>query len=144
MAFRPVMLRPLARAMSTASPYARSLDVSSLKGRHLDDLFSFTGAELEGLLRLSHALRDKMGVKKEVYQPLVHASGRGAAVLRAAVIGASSDSRLDPHRSSLPAADRQVHVHDLPEAVHAHARVDRGGLCRTGRARALPGCVAAA
>jgi ornithine carbamoyltransferase len=84
MAFRPAALRPLTRAMSTASPYARSLDLSSLKGRHLDDLFSFTGAELEGLLRLSHALRDKMGVKKEVYQPLVRVAGGGTAALAAA------------------------------------------------------------
>ena len=57
-----------ARAMSA---YARSLDASSIKGRHLDDLFSFTSTELETMLRISHALKSKMGVKKEIYQPLV-------------------------------------------------------------------------
>lgn len=70
-------LRPAAPACGrsvSSSPYARTLDASSIKGRHLDDLFSFTGSEIETLLKISHALKDKMGVRKEVYQPLVRLS----------------------------------------------------------------------
>lgn len=58
---------PLARM----SAYARSLDATSIKGRHFDDLFSFTASELDTLLKISHALKDKMGKRKEIYQPLV-------------------------------------------------------------------------
>lgn len=76
---RSAPLRPVARAATRAasgSPYARTLDATSIKGRHLDDLFSFTGSEIEALLKISHALKDKMGVRKQVYQPLVRAGWR--------------------------------------------------------------------
>ena len=60
------------------SPYARSLDASSLKGRHLDSLFSLTGAEIDTLLRIAAALKEAMGRRRQVYQPLVRGAWRVA------------------------------------------------------------------
>lgn len=71
----PTVGSNLARCMSM-QPYARALDASSIKGRHFDDLFSFTGSEIEALLKISHALKLKMGVQKQVYQPLVRPQWR--------------------------------------------------------------------
>ena len=102
---------------SSSYPYARQLDASSIKGRHLDDLFSFTGAELEALLAMAHALKHQMGTLKRVYQPLVRpprpARRGGARRLRGAWPSAAHRAHHGmpdtPVRRSLPAHPRARH-----------------------------------
>ena len=84
--------RPCARAacgalsmMRSAAHPSRSahVDVSSLRGKHLDSLFSLSGAEMNALLDLSSALKASLrrggaGAGRGGYAPL---RGRSLAML---------------------------------------------------------------
>ena len=65
------------RLLSAAATHAptKTVDVSSVKGRHFDDLFSFTAAEIDSLLVLSQTLKEQLGQRRVVYQPLVRREG---------------------------------------------------------------------
>ncbi len=75
MASRTLFARGLPSA-SRASAFAQpsrnlSVDASSLKGRHLDNLFLTSAGELAALLRISHGLRKKLTADPSSYRPLV-------------------------------------------------------------------------
>ena len=61
-------------ASVTARPLARSvsIDASSIKGRHLDSCFNFSGDELKTLLRMAAGLKRRLRAPDSApYRPLV-------------------------------------------------------------------------
>ena len=49
------------RALTIVADRRKTIDLSSLKSRHFDDLFSFSAKEIDGLLTLSQSLKDYFG-----------------------------------------------------------------------------------
>ncbi len=76
---RAAALGGLARAAPRAAPRraahtgaaGATLDASTLRGRHLDNFFLHTPAELRVLLDISHALKKKLRANPACYRPLV-------------------------------------------------------------------------
>lgn len=56
---------------STSITRHSSVDVSSLKGKHFDNLFLLSSDEIKQLLRISHGLKKKLTRNPSCYQPLV-------------------------------------------------------------------------
>jgi len=71
-------LRRLAGARAPRAARALSIDASSLRGRHLDSLFSLSAAELRALLDISRALKARLTRAPASFRPLV---GRSMAML---------------------------------------------------------------
>ena len=77
-------LRRLAPALAPAAPArglpgrALSIDASSLRGRHLDSLFSLSAAELRAALNIARALKARLLKAPASYRPLV---GRSMAMI---------------------------------------------------------------
>ncbi len=67
-----------ASSLSSSAAATRHVDVSSVRGRHIDSLFSFSADEITALLDMSAALKGALRRTGLVYQPLV---GRSMAML---------------------------------------------------------------
>ena len=146
---------PLLRPSSLRRALSTSIDASSMLGRDLDTMFSFTGDEQRTLLRLAAALKARLrDPHAKPYQPLVRdlappppprppsrapCASRRASQCRPYLSTGGTAPTLTPLVP--PPAGGQDAVHDFSEAQHAHARVRGGGLCAAGRPRHLPGCV---
>lgn len=103
--------RALARAASGAAAPLRTLDASSLRGRHLDSLFSLSAAELRVLLDVGHALKRRLRREPGAYRPLV---GRSLAMIfqkrstRTRVSTESGFAQLGGHALFLGSEDIQL------------------------------------
>ncbi len=56
-------------AAAPAAPF--SVDASSLRGKHLDNMFLLSKGELRALLDISHGLKKKLKAAPDSYRPLV-------------------------------------------------------------------------
>jgi hypothetical protein len=73
-----VSTRGLIAASGKRLARAYSVDASSLKGKHLDNLFLTSAEELRALLKISHGLKKKLTADPGSYRPLVRGrAGRG-------------------------------------------------------------------
>lgn len=66
-----VSTRGLIAASGKRLARAYSVDASSLKGKHLDNLFLTSAEELRVLLKISHGLKKKLAADPGSYRPLV-------------------------------------------------------------------------
>jgi len=108
---------------SAGSVGGRSVDASSVKGRHFDSLFSFSAAEINSLLTLSAGLKAALRKNDVVYQPLL---GKSMSMIfqkrstRTRVSTETGFARLGGHALFLGEAGPPcLRVHALPHAMCA-------------------------
>jgi hypothetical protein len=95
-----VSTRGLIAASGKRLARAYSVDASSLKGKHLDNLFLTSAEELRALLKISHGLKKKLTADPGSYRPLVRGrAGRGGC---AGDAGRLSRARPRNARESTP------------------------------------------
>lgn len=130
---------------SASRPAARALhiDASSLKGRHLDSLFSLSAAELTTLLDLSAALKRALRKSTVAYAPL---RGRSLAMIfqkrstRTRVSTEAGFARLGGHPIFLGAPRRAGSPHRRSRAAEDAVRECAAAAGGGGARRRSPPC----
>ncbi len=128
----PVSARRI-RAYQPALRRYASIDVSSFRGKHLDNMFFLSQDEMRAIMRISAALKAHLRDGKRTYRPLVGPNASRAVSFK-------TDAAF-PYTTATycgTCAGWQEYVDDFPEAQHPYARVGGIRLRAAWRARPLP------